>query len=126
MKNRLFKIVAGVAAIGSIALGGTALAASQAPATTAPAAVTAPAVVVAPAAVSTEAPESSAVEAADTDNIQDENGADDATEVGTPEAPETGAGAEAASTEVDGPGGHADEVAGGPENNVDHQFEGEE
>ena len=66
------------------------------------------------------------MEAANTENIQDENGADYATEVGTPEAPETGGAAEDASTEADGPGGHADEVAGQPENNVDHQFEGEE
>jgi hypothetical protein len=75
-----------------------------------------------PAGAVTEAPgqESTAPEnsAADPDDVQDENGKDDATE-----GPE---GTEKESAEVpgdDGPGGHADEP-GNP--GADHQFEGVE
>ena len=71
-----------------------------------------------------EAPEATAPEnsAADKDNVQDENGKDDATEEGEKrEAPEGMEGNEVPGD--DGPGGHADE----PENpNADHQFQGEE
>ncbi len=56
----------------------------------------------------------------DTDNVQvqDESGAADAAEAGTPAAE----GSEAAGTEADGPGGHEDPAG----QNVDHQFDGEE
>ena len=70
------------------------------------------------------APENSA---ADPDNIQDENGKDDATEAseqgeGPEEAEAPGQGAREIPND-EGPGGHADEPAN---LNADHQFEGVE
>jgi hypothetical protein len=70
------------------------------------------------------APENSA---ADPDNVQDENGKDDATEASErAEGPEKAEAPGEEAREVpndDGPGGHADEPANP---NADHQFEGVE
>lgn len=120
MTKRFQKIIAGVAALAAFALGGAAI--SQA---------TSPDTGKTPSAGQERpvAPESSA---ADPDNVQDENGKDDATERSAKgesekdEAGERGEQQEAEGREVpgdDGARGHADE----PSNpNADHQFEGRE
>lgn len=135
MRKTLYKVLVGMTVVGTMAFGGTALAQSgtsaSTPAPQAPA-VTQSALHAAQPAVSTAAPSAAtAVVKPDTDNIQDQNGADDATEVQTPEQNENGTSAESESAEQpgneqpgnDGPGGHADEP-GNP--NADHQFEGVE
>ncbi len=117
MQKRAFKFMAGVVAIGAMALGGTAVAsASQ----------KAPAV---PPSAAVHAQEQPGVQTqeqpgVDNDSIQDENGADDVTELGGAEEPESSE-AESAAEQPgdDGPGGHADEP-GNPD--ADHQFEGQE
>jgi len=118
MKVRKSVAAAGAAVIAAMGLGGAALAQPSESAT-----ATQPGSPV----VQNEraAPESSAT---DRDNVQDENGRDDATEKSeAPEGPEKAEKGEArAGEEVpgdDGPGGHADEP-GNP--NADHQFQGEE
>ena len=58
--------------------------------------------------------ENDGADKADTDSIEDENGADDATEPAESGSEVSG---------DDGPGGHADEPA---DPNADHQFEGQE
>lgn len=116
MRKRLTKLSAAVAALAALAVGGSAIAsATQNGPTPKPAA---------------PAEQQAGV---DNDAIQQENGADDATEpaggaeseaAGGPET-EKAEGAESGQ-EVpgdDGPGGHADEP-GDP--NADHQFEGAE
>ncbi len=133
MNTRLVRMAAGLGAVGAMAFGGVAFATGNTSNPTPP-----PVAAAVPAAP-----------AADSDSIQDENGADDATEPkGTenegPEAndktdtdtieDENGADdpTEANSTEEsegaevpddDGPGGHADEPANP---NADHQNEGAE
>ncbi len=138
MFTRLRKIFLGVAALAALAVGASALAqAGTAPEQKQDR----------PASEARESnqPENSA---ADPDNVQDENGKDDASEKGEgkgeeaensatdpdnvqdengkDDASETGESEESEGNEVpgdDGPGGHADE----PDNpNADHQFEGEE
>ncbi len=116
MRNRLLRISAGLAALAALGLGGAAIASATQG-----------------GSPSAKAPVSAKVQksTADGDTIEQENGADDATEAGTGEKPEVAgeaaeeAGAESAS-EVpgnDGPGGHADEPANP---NADHQFQGQE
>ena len=65
-------------------------------------------------------PENSAT---DPDNVQDENGKDDAAEAKGPEKAEKPGQEGSEGPNDDGPGGHADEP-GNP--NADHQFQGEE
>lgn len=105
MKDRIKKTLVAIGAIGALAFGGSAIAqagnGSGQPGTATPAAES-----------NENVPENSAK---DTDNIQDENGKDDASEKGEPEGSEVPG--------DDGPGGHADEP-GNP--NADHQFEGKE
>ena len=110
MTDKAKKLVAAIAALAALAVGAAALAqAGDTPAQSQPGAE----------ASEATAPENSA---AGKDNVQDENGKDDATEKGEKrEAPEGKEGNEVPGD--DGPGGHADE----PENpNADHQFQGEE
>ena len=108
MRIRLTKVVAGLAAIAALALGGSALASAtqKAPSPKPPA-----------------APVQQEKATADTDAVQDENGADDATEAAESEQSEAAESESAEAPGDDGPGGHADEP-GNP--NADHQFEGEE
>ena len=118
MRNRITKVLAGLAALAALALGGAALAsAGQGGSQAKKPAV--PANAAKPAATKAGAP------VADTDSLQDENGKDDATESPAAEQNEGPETAESGS-EIpgdDGQGGHADE----PDNpNADHQFEGQE
>ena len=106
MRNRLIKIVAGLAVLAALALGGSAIASATQKSTPKP-----------PTA-SHQAPV-----AADTDAIEAEDGADDASEPAETEASEAAEGPESEQPGDDGPGGHADEPANP---NADHQFEGEE
>jgi hypothetical protein len=124
MTKRVKGIVTAVAAIAAVAAGGAVFAQAQNGASTTPA--NQPAQQETPAAEQ-GGPENSAT---DPDNVQDENGKDDATE--RPEKAETNDKADSpetsgeAGSEVpndDGPGGHADEP-GNP--SADHQFEGQE
>lgn len=115
MQNRLFKITAGVATIGAMALGGAALANASGPAATVPATTDQAITSTAPVVEQEATVDNDAVE------FESESEADDATEVGGAEEPES-AGSETAA-ESDGPGGHADEPG---DANADHQFEGEE
>lgn len=111
MRNRMMKLMAGVTALAALAFGGSAIAsATQSPSKTSPKA---------------------AQTRVDNDAIEQENGADDATEAAESDESEAAEGPESEKgekdgTEVpgdDGPGGHADEP-GDPD--ADHQFEGEE
>ena len=131
MRSRLTKIVAGLAALAALALGGATLASAG---DSTPVGST-PAVVVpgAPAAdaetndtgqkADTETADGN--KAADTDSIQSENGKDNATEQPGSEQASGSETAESGSEAPgnDGPGGHADEP-GNP--NADHQAEGQE
>ncbi|MHB9150355.1 MAG: hypothetical protein ACYC33_09820 [Thermoleophilia bacterium] len=114
MQNRLFKITASVATIGAMALGGAALANAAGPA----------AVPITPdQAITSTAPVVEQEAALDNDAVEFESQseADDATEVGGAEEPESAASETA--TESDGPGGHEDAPG---DVNADHQFDGEE
>ena len=117
MRAKLIKIVAGLAALTALALGGATLASGQGSSTPA---TPAPVVQTAPASVEKAAAESPV----DTDAIEDENGKGDATE---PAGTETEAADQAETdSEVaddDGPGGHADE----PDNpKAEHQSVGDD
>jgi hypothetical protein len=117
-KLRLPRTIAplAAAAVTALGVGGVAIAQSSNPAT--PPAVTAPQSAVPDA--ETTGPETSAT---DTDNIQHNNGKDDATEQASgSESPEKGESSSEAPGS-DGPGGHADEP-GNP--NADHQATGTE
>jgi hypothetical protein len=129
MRSVVYKVLTGVVVAGTLAFGGTALASAG---TGTPAVAPAATAIIQSAGdqslpVTTVVTEAAAATAVDTDNIQDENGADDATEVNAPET-EGSEGAEAAESAIEKPGdgGHADEVAGAAESSVDHQFDGEE
>ncbi len=111
MRNRLVKIVAGLAALPALSFGGAALATAGGNGSGAPPAK-------APASQQAER----GGEAADTDDLQIENGEDDATEAGESEEPARGEPGTELSGD-DGPGGRADEPANP---NADHQFEGQE
>ena len=119
MATKIKKVIATVAALGALAVGGSALAqaGSDQPSPE-------PQASPQESAVESTAPENSAT---DPDNIQDESGKDDAQEGNEAgEANEANEAVEAEGKEVpgdDGPGGHADEP-GNP--NADHQFEGKE
>jgi len=125
-KLRLRRTIAplAAAAVTALGVGGVAIAQSSNPAT--PPAVTAPQSAVPDA--ETTGPQTSAT---DTDNIQDNNGKDDATEKASGSETEQASGSESSekgesSSEApgsDGPGGHADEP-GNP--NADHQATGTE
>jgi delta 1-pyrroline-5-carboxylate dehydrogenase len=132
MRSVVYKVLTGAVVVGTLAFGGTALATTGTPADgTPPAAATS---IVQPAADQSQpapavATETAGVAEVDTDNIQDENGADDATEVNAPET-EGSEGAEVAeSAELPGDLGHAD-ADGGVETSgvggIDHQFDGVE
>jgi len=113
MSKRIRSVVTAIAAIAALATGGAVFANAQNSASSPPTNANEP-------AQEQGAPENSAT---DKDNVQDENGRDDATE--GKEAPDKGEASENGA-EVpgdDGPGGHADEP-GNP--NADHQFEGQE
>jgi hypothetical protein len=114
MKNRISKIMLGVAAVAAMALGGSAIASAV---TQSPTGSTGQAESQSQAGDQTaadnqggqdqseasdrsEANDKSEQSGKDTDNIQDENGKDDATETGNEQV------------DSDGPGGHADETAG--------------
>jgi hypothetical protein len=117
MRKRLTKVGAAIAALATLAVGGSALA-SAAGSGSQPA--KAPAVVQ-KANTEAENPASDPTGKADTDSIQGENGADDASEPAENEAAEP----EESGSEVpgdDGPGGHADEP-GNP--SADTQQEGQ-
>ncbi len=133
MRKRFTKIAAALAALAALALGGAALS-SAGQGGTAP---------VKPAQAEQQGTENAGAGKVDTDSIQDQSGAADATEpAGVEENGGSGkadtdsiqdekgsdnAGEPAeSSSEVqgnDGPGGHADEPA---DPNADHQFEGQE
>lgn len=115
MRTRFTRVMAGLAALAALALGGSAIAGA--------AQHTKPAPVPAVA-------EQQGSAKVDNDSLQQENGADDATEAATGEAAESGTesageAAESGSEQAgdDGPGGHADEPGNA---NADHQFEGKE
>lgn len=113
MRKRFTKIAAALAALVALALGGAALSsggqASQAPAK--------------PALAAEQGSEKAGAPVADTDSIQDENAADDATEpAGVEDASEPAESGSEVSGD-DGPGGHADEPA---VPNADHEVEGQE
>lgn len=118
LKTRRLTVPVVAAALAALGVGGTALAQSDGTPAKAP---TSP--------PSVQAPERSAPEntATDRDNIQNENGKDDATEASDrAEGPEKAEQPGQESREVandDGPGGHADEP-GNP--NADHQFQGKQ
>ena len=117
MRSTVYKVLTGAVVVGTLAFGGTALATPDGTPADPSAAVQPAPTVANEAATATEV---------DADTIQDENGADDATELGTPEGAENESAEAAESAEQpgdDGPGGHADEP-GDP--NADHQFEGVE
>lgn len=122
MRTRLSKMVAGLAAIAALALGGAALA-SGGQSNSQP---VKPAVVVKQATTAADTESKDGTSAADTDTIQDQSGSDSASEKAGTEQSSTAeqAGTESAGSEVagnDGPGGHADEP-GNP--NADNQLEG--
>jgi len=144
MTDKAKKLVAAIAALAALAVGGAALAqAGDTPAQSQPGAEASEATAPENSAADKddvqdengkddateegekrEAPEATAPEnsAADKDDVQDENGKDDATEEGEKrEAPEGNEGKEVSGD--DGPGGHADESANP---NADHQGQGEE
>lgn len=111
MRTRFTKVMAGLAALTALALGGSAIAGAGQNAK--PTKV--------PTVSSQEQPGQAPM--ADADTLQQGSGADDATE---PAGSEKAEAAETPGSEKagdDGPGGHADEP-GDP--NADHQFEGKE
>jgi len=119
MQNRVFKAAAIALTVAGMAVGGGTLAHAAAPATPADPATT----MVQEEASSPDLTRAAAqqLEATDFDDVQEENGAEDANEVGEAEEPESGD--HESATEDDGPGGHADE----PENpNASHEFDGQE
>jgi hypothetical protein len=123
MTKRWRSIVTAAAVIAALATGGAVFAQAQNSGSTPPANQPAAQPQEAPASEQ-GAPENSA---ADPDNVQDENGKDDAAEkAGTnekAESPETPGETGSEAPNDDGPGGHADEP-GNP--NADHQFQGKE
>ena len=108
MRNRLARILAGLVAVGALAFGASAIASARqnAPSPKAPATVVQP-----------------VQDRADTDAVEQENGADDAAEAADDEKSEAAEGSDSEQAGDDGPGGHADEP-GNP--NAEHEAQGDE
>lgn len=122
MTKRLRNVITAVAAIAALATGGAVFAQAQNSGTSTPASASQP--TQEKAGSEQSGPENSAT---DPDNVQDENGKDDATEAKEKaDGPEKAEQPGQEGSEVpndDGPGGHADEP-GNP--NADHQSQGNE